>query len=70
MAWWDFGGEIEEGHPPPLAGLCALDFFEKWGGCGVKCIVKNAQCFSCRNEQKKACAKSVPDVFSAHGQPH
>jgi hypothetical protein len=33
MVWWDCGGEVEEGHPPPLAGLCALDFFEKWGGC-------------------------------------
>jgi hypothetical protein len=43
MVWWDWGGEVEEGHPPPLAGLCALDFFEKWGGwCQVyskKCAV-------------------------------
>jgi len=42
MVWWDFGGEIEEGHPPPLAGLCALDFFEKWGG--MWCQVYSKKC--------------------------
>jgi hypothetical protein len=63
MVWWNFGGEVEEEYPPPLARLCALAFFEKWGGCQAQSRKRGEILFS-KNTRKSLSQGPLSGILS------